>query len=91
MSGQFSYDYDTVRSVKEAIGILESQKFDVVVSDYVLGDGTAFDLFDRIKDTPGIIVTGAGDEEIAAPAGYDQTGEPLSTYTAKRLPSSVPT
>ncbi len=64
----FLYDYITAGSVKEVRKIIQSEKFDAAVIDYLLGDGTAFDLFDKIKDTPIIIVTGAGSEEIAVRA-----------------------
>ena len=67
-TGQFPYSYVTAGSAKEASDILESDEFDAVVLDYFLGDGTAFDLFDRIDDTPIIIVTGIGDEKIAVRA-----------------------
>lgn len=59
------YDYTIAGSVSEAGKILDSEKFDIVITDYRLGDGTAFDVFDFIVDTPCIFVTGAGDEEIA--------------------------
>jgi PAS domain S-box-containing protein len=62
------YDYSIAESVSDARKVLEAEKFDVVVTDYFLGDGTAFDIFDAIIDTPIILVTGAGDEEIAVHA-----------------------
>ena len=52
----FLYDYITAGSVKEVRKIIQSEKFDAAVIDYLLGDGTAFDLFDKIKDTPIIII-----------------------------------
>src|SRR5712692_10435210 len=63
-----SYDYDIAGSVSEAKTILDSEGFDIVITDYLLGDGTAFDIFDLINDTPIIIVTGSGDEEVAVTA-----------------------
>ncbi len=62
------YDYSIAGSVSEAEKILSLKKFEIVISDYLLGDGTAFDVFDSIVDTPIIIVTGSGDEEIAVKA-----------------------
>ncbi|MCK4797038.1 MAG: HD domain-containing protein [Spirochaetes bacterium] len=64
----FPYDYTIAGSVKEAVDILESNNFDAAVIDYMLGDGTAFDLFNEIEGTPFIIVTSLGDEEIAVKA-----------------------
>jgi DNA-binding NtrC family response regulator len=62
------YEYMIAGSVSEAISILNSEKFDIIITDYLLGDGTAFDIFDYIVDTPIIFVTGAGDEETAVRA-----------------------
>jgi len=62
------YDYVAAASVSEAQSILDSDRFDIVITDYSLGDGTAFDILNLIKDTPVIVTTGAGDEEIAVKA-----------------------
>ena len=62
------YDYTIVGSVSEANNILSSERFGIVISDYSLGDGTAFDIFNLLKDTPIIVVTGAGTEEVAVKA-----------------------
>ncbi len=62
------YDCMIVRSISEAQRILYSEKFDVIVTDYLFQDGTAFDVLDLVKDTPIIITTGGGDEEIAVKA-----------------------
>lgn len=62
------YDYTIAGSVSEARKKLSSGIFDIVITDYVLGDGTAFDIFTSIIDTPIVFITGAGDEEIAVKA-----------------------
>src|SRR5581483_9966686 len=63
-----SYDYDIAGSVSEARRILDSERFDIAIVDCSLGDGTAFDIFGLVKNTPIIVVTGAGDEKIAVKA-----------------------
>ena len=63
-----SYNYTLANSVTEAKKILNSKEFDIVITDYSLGDGTAFDVIELIQDTPVIITTGVGDEEIAVKA-----------------------
>ncbi len=63
-----SYDYTIAGSVTEAKYLLNSSKFDFIIADYLLGDGTAFDLFDLINGTPFIFVTGCGNEEAAVTA-----------------------
>lgn len=62
------YDYVIASSVEEAQNVLESEKFDVAVLDYLIGHKKAFDLFDKLNETPIIIVTGIGDEAVAVKA-----------------------
>jgi len=62
------YDYSIAGSISEAKKVLSSETFDIVITDYLLGDGTAFDIFPSIIDTPIIFITGAGDEETAVKA-----------------------
>jgi DNA-binding NtrC family response regulator len=57
---KLSYNYKITGSVLEAKKILH---FDIVITDYLLGDGTAFDNFKAIQGAPII-----GDEEIAVKA-----------------------
>jgi len=63
-----AYEYKIAGSVKKAKEILEEDRFDVVITDYFLGDGTAFDIFELISDTPFIFTTGGGDEKVAVEA-----------------------
>ncbi len=60
------YDYEIADSVAEAESILSDNEFDVLLADYSLGDGTAMDILEDISDTPVIIITGTGNESIAA-------------------------
>ena len=62
------YDCTVAGSVSEAQSTLNSKRFDIVIADYSLGDGTAFDILDLVKNTPFILVTGVGDEEVAVKA-----------------------
>ena len=65
---ELPYDCTVAGSVSEAKDILSLGRFDVVISDYSLGDGTAFDIIDLALNTPIILVTGAGNEEVATKA-----------------------
>jgi len=67
-SKKLHYNYKIANSVLTAKEILSQENFDIVVTDYDLGDGTAFDIFELIVDTPIIFTTGAGDEKIAVEA-----------------------
>lgn len=87
------YDYIFAKSVSEAKEIFEREKFDAAVLDYLLGDGTAFDLFDIVKGTPFIVITGTGDEEIAVTAmkqgAYDYLVKDAEGHYLKALPITV--
>ncbi|MEK6743286.1 MAG: diguanylate cyclase [Nitrospirota bacterium] len=67
-SGDLPYDYAIAGSVAAARETLRTGRFDMIILDLLLGDGTAFDLVPDIKDTPFIIATGSGDEKKAVEA-----------------------
>jgi PAS domain S-box-containing protein len=63
-----NYNVSYACSVKTAKEFLENNNYDVVIVDYFLGDGTAFDLMDCFGNIPVIFTTGVGDEETAVRA-----------------------
>ena len=65
---ELPYDCTLAGSVSQARDILGREEFDIVIADYLLGDGTAFDIVNLVKNTSIIFVTGAGDEQIAVKA-----------------------
>ena len=67
-SKNLSYDYTIAGSIADVKKIMKSATFDIIISDYLLGDGTSFELFDLFKDIPVIVTTGAGTEEVAVEA-----------------------
>jgi PAS domain S-box-containing protein len=83
-------DYAVAGSVSEARNILGSEDFDVVVADHSLGDGTAFDVLDLVKETPIIFVTGAEDEKVVIKAmkvgAYDYLPKDVERSYLKVLP-----
>ena len=87
------HDYTVASSVAEAKTILNSTRFDAVIADYLLGDGTVFDIFEMGVDAPIIVVTGAGDEETVVRAmragAYDYlVKDPDNNYLTV-LPTTV--
>ncbi len=87
------YDYHVAGSLSEARNLLKENTYDLVISDYFLGDGTGFDLIGELGDTPLVFATGTGDEEIAVKAmksgAYDYLiKDPESCYL-KVLPITV--
>ncbi|HKG23253.1 MAG TPA: response regulator, partial [Blastocatellia bacterium] len=87
------YDYRIAGSAAEARSALSSERFDVVIADYFLGDGTAFDLFGHIIDSPFIIATGTGAEDVAVKAmkagAYDYLIKDLDRNYLRVLPVTV--
>ncbi len=84
------YDYEIAKSIAEARSQLKTRKFDIVITDYYLGDGTGFDIFNLLEDTPVIFVTGAGDEEIAIKAIKEGAYHYLIKDLEQRLPQNPP-
>lgn len=87
------YNYKVAGSVSEAQRILSSEQFDVVVTDYSLGDGTALNILSIVKDVPVIVITGAGDEEVVTSAwkagAYDYLPKDLERNYLKAIPRRI--
>ena len=62
------YTCEIAATPEEARDKLEHGNFDVVIADYALGTGTAFDIIRLKPDAPVIFVTGHGNEEVAVQA-----------------------
>jgi len=65
------YDFEICGSVAEARNALRTELFDIVLTDHSLGDGTAFELFEDVGETPLVFITGSGNEKIAVKAMSD--------------------
>lgn len=63
-----NYDYAFADCVSSAQKIIASGSFDIILSDFMLGDGTALDVLPEVHDIPIIVVTGTGNEETAVKA-----------------------
>ncbi|UCE98933.1 MAG: PAS domain S-box protein [Planctomycetota bacterium] len=87
------YDCTIAGSVSEAQSILGAAQFDIVITDYSLGDGTALDVLNLVKNIPVILVTGVGDEETAIKtwrAGvYDYLIKDVGRNYLKAVPVTV--
>lgn len=92
-SQKLDYDYSLAGSVAEAKKVVGPGKFDIVIMDYNLGDGTALDVISLIEDIPIIITTGAGDEETAIKVmkagAYDYLTKDHERNYLKMLPLTV--
>ena len=88
-----AYDYTIAGSVCEALKTLKNEKFDVIVSDYSLGDGTACDIMDSAEDVPIIVVTAAHAEEVAISSwkagAYDYIAKNFESNHLKAIPRTI--
>ncbi|MGB1204235.1 MAG: response regulator [Chitinophagales bacterium] len=82
---------ESIQETKELIK--RKQLFDVVIADYLLKDGNAFEIFDLGYPAPIIFVTGAGDEEVAVKAmksgAYDYIIKDKDRNYLKILPITI--
>ena len=87
------YDCTVSSSVSQAKQVLNSEQFDIIITDHSLGDGTAFDILESAKNTPVIVVTGAGDEDTAVKAwkagAYDYLVKDINQNYLKAIPITV--
>ncbi|MBN1804738.1 MAG: response regulator [Sedimentisphaerales bacterium] len=87
------YDSVEARSISEAKEILKSEQFDIIVSDYYLGDGTALDILNSVKHIPIILITGAADEQVTIEAwragAYDYLSKDHDRNYLRAVPKAI--
>jgi PAS domain S-box-containing protein len=87
------YDCTVAGSVSEAQQVLNANQFDIIITDHSLGDGTAIDVLHSARNTPVIVVTGAGDEETAVniwkAGAYDYLVKDINQNYLKAIPITV--
>lgn len=67
-SNNLNYELTFSQNIKESFELLSTNSYDIILSDFTLPDGDAFDIIQKFKDIPIIVVTGSGDEAIAVKA-----------------------
>lgn len=87
------YQYKIASRLEEAAQLLKENNFDVILADYMLGDGTIMDIFPLVENTPIIVITGIGSEEIAVEAmkagAYDYLTKDQHRHYLKMLPIHI--
>ncbi len=87
------FDLTSVGSIRDARDLIESNRFDVVLVDNQLGDGSGIDLISEGYDTPAIIVTGGGNEATAVSAlragAYDYVIKDQQSAYVRILPEVI--
>jgi PAS domain S-box-containing protein len=92
-SEKLPYYYKMASSIAEAQSLLNSEKFDIIIADYTLGDGTALEILQSVKDTPIVLTTGANDEEVVVKAwragAYDYLSKDLGQTYLRAIPKTI--
>jgi PAS domain S-box-containing protein len=87
------YDYVIAGSLLNVQDALKAGGFDVVISEYVFGDHTVFDIFELVFKSPVIVVTGGRDAGIAVKAmkagAYDYIIKDEEMNYLKILPLTI--
>ncbi|HOW73207.1 MAG TPA: ATP-binding protein [Phycisphaerae bacterium] len=92
-SRSLPYECTIAESAHDARAHLASKHFDLVISDYALGDGTCLELLPSCRGVPFIVITGTGSEETAVEAmklgAADYLIKDPDGYYLKVLPATV--
>jgi two-component system cell cycle sensor histidine kinase/response regulator CckA len=87
------YDIEIADSIGECKKKLRSNSFDIILQDFELKDGNALDVLRLDLDEPVVIITGAGDEEIAVKSMKENAHDYIIKDTGgnylKVLPSTI--
>lgn len=61
--------FTRVSTIREAVSLLKTEIFDIILTDFRFDDGNAIDFLEKMRkdgiDVPSVVVTGCGDEIIA--------------------------
>jgi two-component system response regulator PilR (NtrC family) len=91
------YDIDTAGSVEEALGLLESRSYSLLITDMRLPDGTGLDLLRRLEQSgrgeKAIVITAYGSAENAVEAlkagAYDYLTKPVDLKQFRAVVASA--
>ena len=88
-----AYDLVGALSLTEARKKLRESTFDLILLDYLLGDGSGLELIEEAKETPIIMITGDGSENIAVEAmkmgAYDYLVKDSRDNFLRMLPKTI--
>ncbi len=87
------YDVDHASTLARARELLAKQRYDAVLIDYRMPDGTGLELLKEINNIPSIFVTGSGDEIVAVKAmkggAYDYIIKDPAAVYLEFLPTTI--
>ncbi len=79
------FDPDIARTVRQALDMIEEKKYDLLILDLMLPDGTGFDICKKVRQTSDIpiIFLTVSDEEVNIVMGLDIGGDDYITKPFK--------
>ncbi len=87
------YILETSETLARAVHLTQKSRFDVILMDYILDDGTGLDILSKVEETPVILITGNGNENIAVEAmrkgAYDYLIKDHDRNYLKLLPLAI--
>ncbi len=90
---RYPFTYKMAYSVAQAVKFIENREFEVIVSDYMLPDGTAVDVIAAAKGIPVVVITGAGREDVAArvlrAGAFDYLAKDIQQQHLRAIPHVV--
>ncbi|MDN5211665.1 response regulator [Fulvivirgaceae bacterium BMA12] len=87
---ELNFEYDIADSVQQASEKLSANEYDVIITDYMLGDGNAFDILNLGHRIPLIFTSGVGDEEIIVKAMKKGASDYLIKDTSRNYLKVLP-
>ncbi len=87
---ELNFEYDIADSVHQASEKLSANEYDVIITDYMLGDGNAFDILNLGHRIPLIFTSGVGDEEIIVKAMKKGASDYLIKDTSRNYLKVLP-
>lgn len=92
-SERWPFRFHFAPSIERAGKLVKSTEFSVIVSDYILPDGTALDLLRKHRDIPTIVVTGSDLDEVRpsviSAGAYDCIGKEPGQRHLSKIPTTV--
>ncbi len=79
------FDVNIARTVKEALAVIQEQKYDLLILDLTLPDGNGFEICKKVRQSSAvpIIFLTASDEEVNIVMGLDMGGDDYITKPFK--------
>jgi serine/threonine-protein kinase len=92
-SERLPFSFHFAPSIERAGKLIKANRFSVIVTDYILPDGTALDLLSKCGEIPTVVVTGSRLEEVKAAVmaagAYECIGKEPGQAHLGRIPGCI--